>query len=295
MFKSFLITDRLVIFYVFFCMFWIVIGRNSITNANILFINYCYVLLYILLILILQHFVKNPIVRFIRLWYPLTIIGFFFNSATQMDMVIFKDYLDPILQHIDQVLFGYQPAVVWGNAFNGFFIQEFFHFSYFSYYILIFTIPLYVYLSFGNEEFTRVMFNLLFVFISCYTVYLFLPVVGGRYIPGVQTMTETYRHGMFTHIMVYMYRNVSHWGGAFPSSHVAVTFTIWLLSFRYFKKLPWFLLLNLMFLSISTVFCHYHYFIDVIAGLGYGLVMFGLSELIYAIWGRSKRQLIVDM
>jgi membrane-associated phospholipid phosphatase len=108
-------------------------------------------------------------------------------------------------------------------------------------------------------------------------------VVGGRYIEGVKELTQTYRHGLFTHIMVYIYNTNSHWGGAFPSSHVAVALTISLISFRYFKYFAWILFVNTIFLSISTVFCHYHYFIDVIGGVIYGLLMYGVSELMYSL------------
>jgi membrane-associated phospholipid phosphatase len=173
---------------------------------------------------------------------------------------------------------------------------------------------MYAYLQKGKVEFVRALFNILFVFFTSYIVFVILPVAGGRimenyyiagyyidgaYQPGilvesVRELTETYRHGLFTHIMVYIYRASTHFGGAFPSSHVAVSLTISLLSFRYFRGLAFLLLVVTFFLSISTVFCHYHYFVDAVAGVIWGVVMFGLSELVYAIIGVKKAKYIDD-
>ena len=335
LFKKMFITDWAVIIYVIFITIWTFIGRNVvcaegflvigrkvlceagenvvdvISTFHLLMVQYIGILLFIFLIVMLNNYIKNPFVRFIRFWYPITLLGFFFDAATQIDRVLFTEYLDPIFQYWDYLIFGYQPVVEWGLKWNSFVIQEFFHFNYFAYYLMIFGVPLYVYLHKGKAEFVRVLFNVLFVFFTCYVVFVFLPVAGGRimenyylsgvyykgytsYVASVRELTETYRHGLFTHIMVYIYRSSTHFGGAFPSSHVAVSLTIALLSFRYFKLLAWVLVLMTFFLAISTVFCHYHYFVDAVAGVLYGIVMFGLSELVYALIGVKNVKYIDD-
>jgi len=287
-FKKIFITDWLVILYLIFCMIWIAVGKNNIDTPDTLFFKLLSVLSLIIITLILQHYLNNPILKFIRHWYPIMLLGFFYTSTTLMDMVVFKEYLDPSFQYLDLQIFGYHPGVVWGTMFNSFFIQEFFHFAYFSYYPMIFGVPFYIYINKDKFEFNRVLFNILFVFVMCYILYIIFPVVGARIYAGAEEMTETYRHGLFTHIMVYIYRSVPHWGAAFPSSHVAVSLTISLLSFRYFKYLSWILLINTIFLSISTVFCHYHYFVDVLGGIIYGFIMYGVSEFIYILSSHKK-------
>jgi len=117
---------------------------------------------------------------------------------------------------------------------------------------------------------------------------MILPVVGGRIYPEAHELTETYRHGLFTHTMVYIYKMNEHWGGAFPSSHVAVALTLTMIGFRYFRKFAWILLINTIFLSISTVYCHYHYFVDVIFGYIVGVIFFGISEFIYTMRNRNN-------
>ena len=108
----------------------------------------------------------------------------------------------------------------------------------------------------------------------------------------VDVRFHTNRQNQIDLVMFFIYRNVPHWGGAFPSSHVAIALTLTLLSFRYFKKFSWLLLINTIFLSISTVFCHYHYFIDVLAGYIFGIVMFALSEIFYLLFGERQKKYI---
>ena len=323
-FKKFFITDWAIILYVLFVTAWTFFGRNVvdgdgnnvIESYSLLMKQYAGVMLGVFIIILVSSYVKSPIVQFIRFWYPIALLGFFFDVATQIDRVLFTEYLDPIFQHWDELIFGYQPVVEWGIRWNTFVVQEFFHFAYFAYYLMIFGVPLYVYLKKGKSEYIRTLFNILFVFFACYVVFVFLPVAGGRimesyyiignyvegdyepgiYIASVRELTETYRHGLFTHIMVYIYRASTHFGGAFPSSHVAVALTITLLSFRYFKGMAWLLLVITFFLSLSTVFCHYHYFVDAVAGVVYGLIMFGLSEFVYVLIGaRNNNSKIYDI
>lgn len=278
--KKFNIYDKLIIFYILFCLIWIIIGTDSIENPLALSLKYIGVLVSILIVIIANYFIDNKIVRFIRYWYPLIFLGFFFDASTRVNMVIFKEKLDPFFQHLDYMIFGYQPAIVWGKSFDNFFMNELFHAAYFSYYLMIFGVPLALYLK-KKEDFIRAIFNIMFVFVACYILYFILPVSGGRALDGAKEITETYRYGFFTHLMAFIYRGTSHDGAAFPSSHVAIAFTITFISFRHFSKMAWILVIVSIFLSISTVFCHYHYFVDMIAGLLYAIIMYGVSEFIY--------------
>jgi membrane-associated phospholipid phosphatase len=58
-----------------------------------------------------------------------------------------------------------------------------------------------------------------------------------------------------------------HAGGAFPSSHVAVAVSIAISIYRHIPRINWFVVPVVILLCISTVYCHYHYLIDVFGGL----------------------------
>lgn len=286
--KKLFIYDKLVILYVIFSMLWIIISKNSIESPLTLFLKTFGVLIFISSVIIINHFIDNPLSRFLRYWYPIILLGFFFESVTKMDLFIFKEYLDPFFQHLDFMIFGYQPAVEWGLNYGNFFTYEFFYAAYFSYYVMIFGIPMALYTRSNKTDFIRALYNIMFVFVACYLVYIVLPVTGGRAIDGIKELTEVYRYGLFTHIMAFIYRTSTHNGAAFPSSHVAIAFILTFIAFRHFKKTAILMLIVTVFLSISTVFCHYHYFVDVIAGIIYSVIMFGFSELSYLYFNRNK-------
>jgi membrane-associated phospholipid phosphatase len=66
--------------------------------------------------------------------------------------------------------------------------------------------------------------------------------------------------------MHWIYRVFESPGAAFPSSHVAVTLTTVFFSFRYLRPIRWLHLCMAVLLCLSTIYCRYHYAVDVLAG-----------------------------
>ncbi len=115
----------------------------------------------------------------------------------------------------------------------------------------------------------------------CYFIYSIVPVIGGRYIEEAMAITQQYRAGVFTHIMVFIYRNSGHLGGAFPSSHVAVTLVLTISALQNLSKMGYVFLLIAFFLTIATVYCHYHWFIDSVFGVFTGVGGYFLAKYAY--------------
>jgi len=293
--KKLYIVDWLFIVYLLYCMLWIVIFHDEIVAYNqenplYLYGQYLMILAIIILIILLYHYTRIPLLKLARYWYPAVLFAFLYTNTTKMDLGIFHEYLDPIMQGYDQLIFGYQPATIWGLNNNTFFWQEFFHYAYFSYYLMFIGIPLYIYIKYDIKEFIHAVTNLMFVFFACLVIYMILPVVGGRFDVNLTKLTIEYRHGLFTHIMAFIYQRNDHWGAAFPSSHVAIALTLFLVSYKYIKGFALIILIHVILLAISTVFCHYHYAVDVIVGLIYGFIMYGISEIVFA-FTRTAREM----
>ena len=103
-----------------------------------------------------------------------------------------------------------------------------------------------------------------------------LAAVGPRNVPdGVQS-------GPFYHVMALVYALVEPTGGAaLPSSHVAVAVTTVGFTWRWLPRLRWVHLVVTVLLCISTVYCGYHYGVDVIAGLIAAAVLVPLANLLH--------------
>jgi membrane-associated phospholipid phosphatase len=121
-----------------------------------------------------------------------------------------------------------------------------------------------------------------FVFYACFLVYIFLPVVGPRIfyrdfgnfdLPAavmpahVPEFPAAVQKGVFYQIMALIYHHFETPGAAFPSSHVAVAVTTLYFSFRYLRAIRWAHAVVVVLLCLSTVYCRYHYAVDVPAGL----------------------------
>lgn len=212
----------------------------------------------------------HRILSFVRGLYPVSLFGYFFISSYSVNQIIFHDWLDPFFMGIDYKIFGYYPSLDWGIKFNHWFTSELFHFAYFCYYPMIGGLPLYLYFK-KPKAFKELIFNLTFTFYMCYFIFSIIPVIGARYFPEAMEITQTYRAGLFTHIMVFIYRTSTHLGGAFPSSHVAIALVLTVAALRHTKYMGYVFVVISFFLSLGTVYCHYHWFIDAIAGIFAGV------------------------
>jgi len=217
--------------------------------------------------------------HFVRSIYPVALFGYFYISGYAVNRIIFPDWLDPWFLRIDLKLFGYYPSLVWGQKYGHWALQELFHFAYFCYYPMIAGLPVYLYFK-NKKAFAELIFSLTFVFYLCYWIYSWLPVIGGRYFPEAMELTKVYHSGPFTYVMAFIYNTSGHLGGAFPSSHIGITLVLTIAALRYVRRLGYLFCVISFFLSIATVFCHYHWFIDAVAGIGIGIGGYYLAQYV---------------
>lgn len=275
--------DYLTFFLILWNIVYAAIGWNRITSPLTHILTFFSIGVIILLIIWLEKEYSTPLIRFVRDAYPIFLFGYFFEATSHVNHVVFRNFLDPWFQNIDQMLFSYQPSLVWGAVCNSPVIQEISHFSYFSYYLMIAGIPIYLYLK-NRKAFHETLFTIVLVFYFCYFIYSWLPVVGGRYFPEAKQISTMFQDGIFTRIMALIYTKSPHMGGAFPSSHVAISIVITWAALRYVRRIGYVLVPITFLLCLSTVHCHYHYFIDVIAGLFTGILLYPIAVFLYQKW-----------
>jgi membrane-associated phospholipid phosphatase len=176
-------------------------------------------------------------------------------------------------------IFGEFPGFILSRMPGSAFFDEFFHFFYFSYYLII---PLTGLLLYRKDIglFKNYMFQLSSLFYVCYAIYIFLPVEG-----PIPFRNEYYlQHGVFRSIMDYIWAKGENPGAGFPSSHVAVAFLVAWWGSKYFPRLRICYWLIFLFLSTATVYCMFHYAVDVIGGLCLGV----MAVLLFAWTGRDN-------
>jgi membrane-associated phospholipid phosphatase len=81
--------------------------------------------------------------------------------------------------------------------------------------------------------------------------------------------------------MKFIYHNFEAYGAAFPSSHVVVAIVTAWFSWRYLPRLRWIHVALVPPLCAATVYCRYHYVVDVIAGVVLATVLIPLGNWLY--------------
>ena len=221
---------------------------------------------------------------FLRHFYPVILYAAFYRESGMLSQMFVSGYLDPVIIRWEQALFGFQPSMEFMAALPWLPVSELFYASYFSYYVMIGGVGLALFFR-RREAFFHYVSVLSFVFYVCYLIYIFLPVIGPRLFarslggftlppdvqalvaPGLLAFPPQVTHGPFFRIMALIYEVFEAPGAALPSSHVAASIcTLWF-SFRYRLRIRHVHLVMVTLLCFSTIYCRYHYVIDVLAGL----------------------------
>jgi membrane-associated phospholipid phosphatase len=233
---------------------------------------------------------------FVSHFYPVLLYAFFFWETGEINRMFTTEYLDPVAIRWEQALFGWQPSVQLMEKLPYGPISELFYAAYFSYYIMIGGVGLALFWR-DRGQFFHFVSVVSFVFYICYLIYIFLPIIGPRVffheiggyalpaeVQGLAT-SDTYppqvQSGLFFHLMAIIYRVFESPGAAMPSSHVAVALCTVFFSFRYLRGIRWFHLIVAELLCVATVYCRYHYVLDVLGGLLVAAILIPLANRLY--------------
>ena len=232
----------------------------------------------------------------LRHFYPVLLYTGFYAETGALNQMCVNGYLDPVVIGWDQALFGGQPSLVFMHDLPYLLVSEVFYAAYFSYYLMIGGIGLVLYLS-NRQHFFHYVSVVSLVFYVCYLVYIFVPVIGPpvffRAIPGY-SLPANLQHlagsihdpaavqsGVFYQVMKRIYAIFEAPGAAIPSSHVAVVWCTVFFSFRYIRRIRWWHSGLAVLLCLATVYCHYHYACDVLAGIAAAALLIPIANWLY--------------
>lgn len=239
---------------------------------------------------------RGKVLEFLRHFYPVLLYIWFFSETGWMNRMFFQNYLDPIAIRCDQALFGCQPSVLLMAKLPYLAVSEVFYAAYFSYYIMIAGVGYALYLR-DRRQFFHYVSVISFIFYVCYACYIVLPIIGPRVffhdvphyqLPDsvqrlalVETYPEAIKSGVFYRLMGVIYRVFEAPGAALPSSHVAIALCTVFFSFRYLRPIRYLHLGVAVLLCLATVYCRYHYAIDVLTGILTTALLLPLANRLY--------------
>ena len=228
-------------------------------------------------------------VRFLRFLtdvYPLILYSGLYVAANCANTLVFADPFDPVFRGLDRWLFGVEPCVWLAQTFGSPVLHEILHGLYATYYVQVPAVALVYYFTRRDRaEFQRYLFTICLTFYASYLVFIVLPVHG-----PFLTRASDYAGGtLFVPLMDAIYAVGETGGGAFPSSHVAVALVCLIFCYRHSRWLFGIWLIPFIGLTIATVYCRYHYAVDSLAGLLWGVIFYWVGVRIHDAWLHRKR------
>jgi len=219
--------------------------------------------------------------------FPVICVLLIFDSLEWVVHYINPEDIDPLLIRIDYLIFGNHPTVMLERIMHPL-LTDMVQIAYSTYYFIPVSYGIVLISKRKKEEFDRSLFLILFCFYLSYIGYILFPALGPRFtIDHLQTQ-ELQGFLITEPIQNLLNRLEGIKRDAFPSGHTAVACTVLYCAYMFEKRFFWICLPVVAALIFSTVYCRYHYVIDIIAGLVLTVLSVAVGEWYYRGWQRRK-------
>lgn len=259
----------------------ILVFQSRLENAMIHLLYRIFALALIVLLIILNTtLLKSEVFKTLRLFLPFLFLGPIYKETDYLNNLIFINDFDPFFSTIEYIIFGCQPSILFSIEFNNNFFAELMYFGYFSYYLMVIGVPLYLYFRVGKNIGEKFVFIIILSFIIYYIIFIILPVAGPQYY-FKNDLSDLHTGYLFGHLISIIQSYGEGPTAAFPSSHVSIYLIIVWASFKHAKKLMLITIPIAFLLIMATVYIRAHYLIDVMAAFIITPIIFMVSESIY--------------
>jgi membrane-associated phospholipid phosphatase len=216
--------------------------------------------------------VENPVLDFIRTFYPVLWISFAWSEMDNLVTMIFPYWANAWVVGLDLKLFGVHPTV-WVQQWFRPWLTELMNFFYSIYYLFTAMVAFPLYFRGRRRETFEYLFLVMFTFAVCFFLFLFFPAEGAWVVlKDLHTVQPT--GGFFLHFIQWLQAHGTMRGGAFPSSHVAAAVVMALGGLRYNRPVGIVLVPLALGVAAATVYCRYHHAVDAIAGIAMGVLLY---------------------
>lgn len=212
--------------------------------------------------------------------FPTISIILVFDSLGRIVHYINPRDIDPLLIKLDYLLFGGHPTVMLESIMTPL-LTDILQAAYSSYYFLPIALGIALKMKGDDKAFDLSLFLLMLCFYLSYIGYMLMPAIGPRF--TIDHLQHSALEGLFitAPLQDLLNRLEGVKRDAFPSGHTAITLLVVYLAWRFEKRLFVVFLPVAGALIFSTVYCRYHYVVDVIAGLALTLIAVVLGEKYY--------------
>jgi membrane-associated phospholipid phosphatase len=187
---------------------------------------------------------------------------------------------DTLLAQIDLALFGISPTV-WIEQYIQPIFTEILYIAYFLYFPMPLLVFGWMFYKRQYRSIEKYFFIFLLTYYSAYTCYFLFPAVGPRFFLADQYSIPLQGLYFTNFLRTFIDTLEPNKLDAFPSLHTAILITTMILAYKNSKFLFYIYIPIGILILISVIYCRYHYFIDVIAGVVCSLISYWAAYRIY--------------
>jgi membrane-associated phospholipid phosphatase len=221
-------------------------------------------------------------------FYPAAFVPFVFESLGPLIPAARGGARDDLLIAADRALLGGDVTVLLQPYVTPFW-AAFFYVAYATYYFLPLILGGFLW-SRDVALARRFIFTLSFCFYVSYAGYFTVPAYGPR-TALADRHTVPLETSLVARAISRTINEVEHTKlDVFPSGHTMITVAVLMVAYRRARKAFWFLLPVAVLLIISTVYCRYHYVVDVLAGILLAFATVPLGDRFYESLSRGIRR-----
>ncbi len=212
-------------------------------------------------------------------FYPIAFIPILYESLGPLIPAARGVARDELLIAADRAIFGLDPTV-WLERLVRPWLTDFFYVSYVTYYFIAIALG-FVLWSRDGATARRFIFTLTLCYFVSYAGYFLLPALGPRFALAAEQKV-TLETTTVSRAISGTLNDLEHTQfDVFPSGHTMIAVAVLLVAFRRARDAFWFLLPVAACLVISTVYCRYHYVVDVLAGILLAVLTVPLGDRLY--------------
>jgi len=188
-----------------------------------------------------------------------------FGAVDRLQLIVHGRWLDGLVVDLEARVFGVQPTL-WLERFTRPWLTEWMMFAYVVYIALYPIVCLVIFRGHGPRALEECLLALGLANVACDFGFILFPVAGPTAFMG-SAYTVPLDGWLFTAAGEFIRSRLHYVGGSLPSPHAAAATVMWVMSWRYSRRLAWVLAPVILTLYVATFYCRYHYLTDTIVGI----------------------------